>query len=96
MKRRKTAPILCITDFNFGVASVLSRSKFVCNPETVITGITRIRGPEDYYLLSQVNILNVSKQTALRVPTWLVEIYHLSRYPHYDWVDLQVLGMSPL
>ena len=38
-------------DVNYGVASFLSWWKSVCNPET---GITRIRGPEEYCLLSKV------------------------------------------
>jgi hypothetical protein len=34
------------------VATSLSWSKSICNPER---GITRIRGPEDKFLLSKVN-----------------------------------------
>ena len=46
-----------------GVASLSSRSKFVCNPETCIT---RIRGgPKDYCPLSKLNTLNMTIQSML-------------------------------
>ena len=48
MEERKEDDSDVATSANHGVASFSSWSNSICDPETVMT---RIRGPENYYLL---------------------------------------------
>ena len=55
MEERKEDDSDVATSANHGVASFSSWSNSICDPETIMT---RIRGPENYYLLLKMITVN--------------------------------------